>query len=294
MGRDLLFLVSTAVQARLNTGNSPKLPVQTRIGTEVLQASAIHSQHTGTLLVLLLRPTYRVPRFQESFSPKRGGFQSTHSDSRAGKGASGEGRSNMDSAKRASAPRTHILDRQIVAAGKGGKPAEVSLSAFSFMFSEMVQYFQDRVTSIADLERKLEEVGYGMGLRVLELQTFRERLQKRRVRLLPMLQWVSSNVWKALFGKTADSLERSTENDDEYMIHEREPMTNSFVSVPADLGQLNCAALVAGVIAGVLDGASFPARVSAHNVEMEEGQRDKTVFLIKFDPEVLQREARLG
>lgn len=36
-----------------------------------------------------------------------------------------------------------------------------------------------------------------MGLRVLELQTFRERLQKRRVRLLPMLQWVSSNVWKA-------------------------------------------------------------------------------------------------
>lgn len=31
----------------------------------------------------------------------------------------------MDSAKRASAPRTHILDRQVVAAGKGGKPAEV-------------------------------------------------------------------------------------------------------------------------------------------------------------------------
>jgi len=37
-----------------------------------------------------------------------------------------------------------------------------------------------------------------------------------------------------------------------------------------------------------------PARVSAHNVEMETGQRDKTVFLIKFDPEVLAREARLG
>ena len=37
-----------------------------------------------------------------------------------------------------------------------------------------------------------------------------------------------------------------------------------------------------------------PARVSAHNVEMGKGQRDKTVFLIKFDPEVLLREARLG
>lgn len=31
----------------------------------------------------------------------------------------------MDSTKRTGAPRTHILDRQIVASGKGGKPAEV-------------------------------------------------------------------------------------------------------------------------------------------------------------------------
>lgn len=32
---------------------------------------------------------------------------------------------------------------------------------------------------------------------------------------------------QALFGKTADSLERSTENEDEYMIHEREVMTTA-------------------------------------------------------------------
>ena len=51
-----------------------------------------------------------------------------------------------------------ILDRPLVAkkgnssgAGAGG---EVSLSAFSFLFSEMVQYYQNRVLSIADLERK--------------------------------------------------------------------------------------------------------------------------------------------
>lgn len=52
---------------------------------------------------------------------------------------------------------------------------------------------------------RLEEAGYGMGLRVLELQTFRERLQKRKVRLLPMLQWVSSNVWKASPGNPSYS-----------------------------------------------------------------------------------------
>jgi len=31
----------------------------------------------------------------------------------------------------------------------------------------------------------------------------------------PTLQFVSSTVWKSLFGKAADSLERSTENEDE-------------------------------------------------------------------------------
>lgn len=40
-----------------------------------------------------------------------------------------------------------------------------------------------------------------------------------------------------------------------------QPLTNTFVSVPTDLGQLNCAALVAGIIAGVLDGASFVSRL---------------------------------
>lgn len=36
------------------------------------------------------------------------------------------------------------------------------------------------------------------------------------------------------------------------------------MSVPADLGQLNCAALVAGIIAGVLDGASFVSACPRH------------------------------
>lgn len=41
------------------------------------------------------------------------------------------------------------------------------------------------------------------------------------------------------------------------MIHENAPITNAFVSVPSDMGQLNCAAFLAGVIAGVLDSSRF-------------------------------------
>ena len=41
------------------------------------------------------------------------------------------------------------------------------------------------------------------------------------------------------------------------MIHEFSPITNSFVSIPADMGHFNCAAFLAGIIAGVLDSAKF-------------------------------------
>ena len=47
------------------------------------------------------------------------------------------------------------------------------------------------------------------------------------------------------------------------MIHEREPITNIFVSAPADMSQLNCAAFVAGIISGVLNGASFVSSSSS-------------------------------
>ena len=48
-----------------------------------------------------------------------------------------------------------------------------------------------------------------------------------------------------MFNKNADTLERAMEDEDEYMIHESNPITNTFVSVPSDLGQLDCAAYIA-------------------------------------------------
>ena len=176
-----------------------------------------------------------------------------------------------------------IMDRPL---SKGRK--EVSLSAFSFLFSELVQYCQSRIESIADLESKLEGVGHTIGLRVLELLIHREKASRRETRLIGALQFVSSVVWKSLFGKAADSLERSTENADEYMIHEAMPLTNQFVSVPREMGQFNCAAFIAGIVRGVLEGAQFPARVTAHDED------NRTVILIKFAPEVLDREQRIA
>lgn len=182
----------------------------------------------------------------------------------------------------------------------------MSLSAFAYIYSELVQYHQGRAASISELERRLESAGYGVGLKVLELVAYRSKETKRETRIMNMLQLVSSSVWKALFGKAADSLERSIDHADEFMIIDYEPITSTFVSVPQDLGQLSADAYISGIIAGVLDGAGFSARVTAHSVELEDGEysksnttvgtpprKDKAVFLVKFSPEVLSRDAAL-
>ena len=105
------------------------------------------------------------------------------------------------------------------------------------------------------------------------------------------------------------------------MVTDNEPLVNSYVSVPREMSQLNCAAFVAGIIEGVCDGSGFSTvNVTAHSVREQEKATDgggggtaggsgggggggeagagmwpgKTIFLIKFKPEVLEREEILG
>lgn len=190
-----------------------------------------------------------------------------------------------------------ILDKQIIKA----RTDQVSLSAFAYLYSELVQYHQSRVSSISELEQRLSRSGYGVGFKVLELLAYRSRETKRETRIMSILQFVSSAVWKSLFGKPADSLERSIDHADEYMIFDYNPITSNFVSVH----QSSADAYISGIIAGVLEGAGFSARVSAHTVQVEEGEarngfvglpsrKDKAVFLVKFAEKVLVRDASLA
>ena len=160
---------------------------------------------------------------------------------------------------------------------------EVSLSAFAFLFSEMIRYCQARVDTADELTAKLEAAGVPIGRRVLELACLREKSSRRETRVLGILHFITSPVWKLLFGAAADSLEKSVEHDDEYMIVEKAPLVNAYISS----APCNCAAFVAGIVRGVLDGARFPAAVSAH-----EGEGGRSVILIKFDRAVMDREKR--
>jgi len=58
-------------------------------------------------------------------------------------------------------------------------------------------------------------MGYRVGQRVLELIVWREKNSRRETRILGILQFIHTTVWKTLFGKAADALEKSREADDE-------------------------------------------------------------------------------
>jgi hypothetical protein len=54
------------------------------------------------------------------------------------------------------------------------------------------------------------------------------------------------------------------------MINEKEPLVNTFISVPKDMGNLNCAAFVAGVVHGILDsGWSRPETSQLARIELD-------------------------
>lgn len=56
---------------------------------------------------------------------------------------------------------------------------------------------------------RLEDLGYGAGHRLLEILYFRERGSKRDVRLLDILRFIHSTLWRYLFNRQARDLEQS-------------------------------------------------------------------------------------
>ncbi|KAJ3480153.1 hypothetical protein NLI96_g8554 [Meripilus lineatus] len=185
--------------------------------------------------------------------------------------------------------RPNIYDRNL----NKTRTTEVSAAAFAFLISEVVQYTQKRVTGITDLERRLNTLGYRVGIRTFELMAWRNesssKAPKREIRFLPALMSIHTQVWKALFGKPADAIEKSVENADEYMIIDNDPPLTRHVSVPRDMSQLSCSSFTAGAVEAVLDGLGLPARVTAHNTPTDNFP-NRTTILIKLEKTVLERE----
>ncbi|XP_041359501.1 trafficking protein particle complex subunit 5-like [Gigantopelta aegis] len=170
------------------------------------------------------------------------------------------------------------LDKML---GKG-KP-EINVATFALLFSEIVQYCQNRVYTVPELQTKLAEMGQHVGSHLLDVLFLREKGYKREVKLLTMLLFIKSNMWKTLFGKEADNLEHANDDERVYYIIEKESLVNRYISVPKDKGSLNPAAFTAGILEAILNGANFPAKVTVH-------WHKGTAFQIRFDESVIARD----
>ncbi|EFJ44251.1 hypothetical protein VOLCADRAFT_76372 [Volvox carteri f. nagariensis] len=176
----------------------------------------------------------------------------------------------------------------------------VSLSAFAYLFSEYIQYLVDRANSISELEDRLEKVGFEVGIRILELLSYREKVLRRKTDVLDILRFIHGPAWQYLFGKTADDLQQAANADDEYYIRDYDLLVSRYISVPRSYEPFNPGTLAAGIMRGMLDSAGFPARqggagpeVTAHFVSHKDRQRPITTFMIKLEPSVMQRQAYL-
>jgi len=155
------------------------------------------------------------------------------------------------------------LDRRLpgaaAAAGGGGgdgRPPLLPLSAFCALFSEMIAYHRTRTGSIAELEARLSEAGYGIGVRLLELLSL--RAGRRETDAVAAVKALSGPVWTQLFGRPADLLDVNKDAAGaEYRIWDNLPVTNTFISMPKEYSRFNPAAFVAGIVRGMLDGAGF-------------------------------------
>ncbi|KAG7820562.1 hypothetical protein KL909_004434 [Ogataea angusta] len=192
-------------------------------------------------------------------------------------------------------PRSSIYDRNLHRARH-----DISVSSLSFLFMEMVSMNLNQAKSLIELERKLNNLGYSIGTKVLELASLRENfnnnltssgksnVSKREIKVLDILHFITSVIWPSLFEKPADNLEKSSESNCQYMIIDNAPVLMKYISVPKEYEGLNCEAFVAGIVEGILDSTFFKCEVSAHTVPVE-GHLGRTVYLINFDEELIAR-----
>eukprot|EP00798_Chlamydomonas_sp_ICE-L_P023018 gene23018-30211_t len=174
----------------------------------------------------------------------------------------------------------------------------VSLSAFAFLFSEVIQYTMDRASSTGDLEDRLDKVGFQVGVRVLELLSYREKTLRRKPEILDILRFIHGTAWSYLFGKTADDLQQAAAADDEYMITDYDLLVNRYISVPKSYGHFNPGAVVAGILATrmpvwVKREASLAADMAAREEVMvsEKAEKDEAAAELSAKEAAIKAEA---
>lgn len=88
------------------------------------------------------------------------------------------------------------------------KSQQVALGSWAFLFSEIINYNLKRVDGIAELESKLNWLGYRVGQRELELYKFRQegtaKNPRQHTSLIEVFQFIHTHVSSSYIESTTN------------------------------------------------------------------------------------------
>lgn len=171
----------------------------------------------------------------------------------------------------------------------GAVAFETSAAIFALLFASIVKSCHNSSSGIDEMESRLALLGREVGLRLHLALALREKPLKRETRLINALYYVYNTYYKYAFGRAADSLERSNDSPDEYMIIDNDPCVGRYVSVPRELQHFNSNSFIAGMLEAVLCALGFNVSATAHS-QPTDRQPMRTVFLLRFDSSINERE----
>jgi hypothetical protein len=168
--------------------------------------------------------------------------------------------------------------------------AEVSLSFFSLLFSEIVSSSHTETPEV-HLEDRLHALGVEIGERCLALFHLRDRPYRREINPTSCLQFIANSVWRHLFGHPAEI--QATDRPTEFYLVDRSMLLQKFISVSPESAlegsMINCSSFAAGIVEGMMKLAGFSKTkvdtVFTHSGSLQAVEEHMNItFIVSLNP----------
>ncbi|BFU23035.1 transport protein particle component Bet3 domain containing protein [Entamoeba histolytica HM-1:IMSS-B] len=152
--------------------------------------------------------------------------------------------------------------KQITEKGIPKGTTQVSLSGFSFLFAEYVrrEFRKDNKQTTTEFHEKLFDLGFNIGMRMLEVINIRERENERDINMDNVVGFIAKDMWRVMFGYGVD-VGRVKGKTNEFLITDKNLIITEFMSYGNEKN-IYCVAYVAGMAQACIDGADFKGNVN--------------------------------
>lgn len=98
----------------------------------------------------------------------------------------------------------------------------------------------------------------------------------KHLSFITLLQFIQDTIWKYMFGKKADDIQKINEDDSSYAIIDNDPLIASLV-LPAKVNEFIC-----GIIKGVVESANYKCESVNTQILEDKTYNNKSAYIIKL------------